>query len=151
MKEATQPSMTAFTEAVRAGVLCSIFNLFLHVAQHLGLCIYTAPPSFFAKPVLFIVVPSWHLCRGSRGRTLWEAAVWCAIHSLEPWSGGEVMHGLNPFISYVWLSSTRELLLLNSRATILFDEKNILMRYLIFSYVGMTTTQMEASSSPLGF
>lgn len=63
-----------------------------------------------AKLVLFIVVPSWSQCSGNWGWTLWEAAVWCAIRGLEPWSRGEVMHnshGLNLlyFITLtVWVS-----------------------------------------------
>lgn len=99
---------------------------------------------FSAKTVLFIVVPSWSQCWGSRGWTLWEAAVWCAIRGLKPWSGGEVMHnshGLNLlyFITLtVWVSHLHLSFLLRNwiekkmgkreTAHFLFNAKNILTR-----------------------
>lgn len=110
-KETTHPYMSVCAATVCACVSSSILYSFSHVAPYLGNCICPAPPvAFFAKSVLFIVVPSWSQCWGSRGWTLWETAVWCAIRGLEPWSRGEVMHnshGLNLlyFITLtVWVS-----------------------------------------------
>ncbi len=109
-KETTHPSMSVCAPTVRS---CVVFHLVFFLAccailRELHLSSTTS--SFFAKPVFFIVVPSWSQRWGSRGWTLWEAAVWCAIRGLEPWSGGEVMHnshGLNLlyFITLtVWVS-----------------------------------------------